>query len=115
MNKSITRIAEEHPKRLSSYRPKTLSAFRNWQPEDGFKYEWNHGVIEKRSKMDFTQSHIADNLLDFFHTLPARSEGRLVAEIKTEIKSEVLRVPDLAYYTNTQRRLMANGRSSPGT
>jgi Uma2 family endonuclease len=110
MNKSVARISEEHPKRRSSYRPKTLSAFRHWQPEDGFKYEWNRGVIEKRTKMDFTQSHIADNLLDFFQTLPAHLEGRLVAEIKTEIKSEVLRVPDLAYYNNAQRRLMSNGQ-----
>lgn len=109
MNKSVARIFEEHPKRRSAYRPKTVSAFRNWQPEDGYKYEWNRGVIEKRTKMDFSQSHIADNLLDFFQSLPARLEGRLVAEIKTEIMDDVWRVPDLAYYNSTQRRLMANG------
>lgn len=110
MNKSATHIIAERAKRRSPYRPKTLSAFRKWEPEDGYKYEWNRGVIEKRTKMDFTQSHIADNLLDFFHALPARSEGRLVAEIKTEIMADILRVPDLAYYNNTQRHLMSNGQ-----
>jgi Uma2 family endonuclease len=111
MNKSITRIYEVHPKRPSSYRPKTLSAFRNWQPEDGYKYEWNQGVIEKQSKMNFNQLFIAENLINFFLTLKPNVGGTLAAEVSTFLTPEVMRVPDLAYFSGSQMRLMANNES----
>jgi Uma2 family endonuclease len=111
MNKSITHIYEVYPKRASSYRPKTLSAFRNWQPEDGYKYEWNHGVIEKQSKMNFNQLFIAENLINFFLTLKSSVGGTLAAEVSTFLTPEVMRVPDLAYFSASQMRLMANNES----
>jgi Uma2 family endonuclease len=111
MNKSITRIYGVQPKRHSTYRPKTLSAFRNWQPEDGFKYEWNQGTIEKRSKINFNQLFIAENLINFFLTLKPIVGGTLAAEVSTFLTPEVMRVPDLAYFSASQMHLMANNQS----
>ena len=42
----MTAISElENP--VSTELPKTLAEFLEWEPEDGFKYEWNDGEIIK--------------------------------------------------------------------
>ncbi len=32
--------------------PKTLAEFLEWEPEDGFKYEWNDGELIQFNGMD---------------------------------------------------------------
>ena len=40
---------------LVSPLPKTLEEFLVWEPEDGFKYEWNNGEIIQMNGMDKKQ------------------------------------------------------------
>lgn len=38
--------------------PTTFEEFMVWEPEDGFKYEWNDGELIKFVGMNRTQFHI---------------------------------------------------------
>ncbi|MEQ1746656.1 MAG: Uma2 family endonuclease [Saprospiraceae bacterium] len=83
----------------------TLKKFRAWTPpEDGFKYEWNNGVIEKSPKMiTFQNLHIVQRLNRFFQTTEAyRQGGELFTEPESMTSAAQLRIPDMAYYTAAQ-------------
>ena len=84
----------------------TLEKFRNWiPPEDGFKYEWNNGVIEKSPKMiTFENLYIVERLTNFFHSLKSKltAGGMLFTEPESMTSPTQLRIPDMAYYTARQ-------------
>lgn len=83
----------------------TLEKFRAWTPpEDGFKYEWNNGVIEKSpKKITFENLFIVQRLNRFFQaTEPYRQVGELFTEPESMTSSTQLRIPDMAYYTAQQ-------------
>lgn len=84
----------------------TLEKFRNWiPPEDGFKYEWNNGVIEKSPKMiPFENLYIVERLTNFFHSLKSKltAGGMLFTEPESMTSPTQLRIPDMAYYTARQ-------------
>jgi hypothetical protein len=42
--------------------PQTLEAFIDWEPTDGFKYEWNDGEIVRFSGMQKKQYFIYGTL-----------------------------------------------------
>ncbi len=46
--------------------PKTLEEFMVWEPEDGFKYEWNDGELIKFVGMNKTQVFIYEVLNQLF-------------------------------------------------
>jgi Uma2 family endonuclease len=72
--------------------------------EDGFKYEWVNGVVEKtQGTMDRTQFFIVQNLLDFFGFLKfsGKISGSLMPEGDTFFGTNHRR-PDIAYYTDDQ-------------
>jgi Uma2 family endonuclease len=72
--------------------------------EDGFKYEWVNGVVEKTPhSMDRTQFYIVQNLLDFFGSLKysGKITGALIPEGDTFFGDNHRR-PDVAYYTDDQ-------------
>ena len=46
--------------------PKTLIEFLNWEPNDGFKYEWNDGELIKFEGMNKKQVYIY-NVLNKLH------------------------------------------------
>lgn len=51
--------------------------------EDGYKYEWLDGVVEKTKRMvDYTQFYIIQNLQEFFYQLKAQGlvDGALITE-----------------------------------
>lgn len=84
----------------------TLEKFRNWiPPEDGFKYEWNNGAIEKSPKMiPFENLYIVERLTNFFHSLKSKltAGGMLFTEPESMTSPTQLRIPDMAYYTARQ-------------
>ena len=54
--------------------------------EDGFKYEWLNGIIEKTPRiMDYKQLQIVENILAFFDALKAAKniQGRMHEEVDT--------------------------------
>ena len=84
----------------------TLEQFRRRYSdrEDGYKYEFNNGVIEKSpSQMKVKQFHIVDNLIEAFRASSAFQQGaRLATEIEQLTSPVQLRRPDLAYLTRTK-------------
>ena len=46
--------------------PKTLIEFLNWEPNDGFKYEWNDGELIKFEGMNKKQVYIYNVLNKLF-------------------------------------------------
>lgn len=84
----------------------TLEQFRRRYSdrEDGFKYEFNNGIIEKSpSKMKVKQFHIVDNLTEAFRKTSAFQQGgRLATEIEQLTSVVQLRRPDLAYLTRAK-------------
>lgn len=74
--------------------------------EDGFKYEWVDGYVEKTSRtMDKKQFFIQWNLSEFLTTLNVG--GLLIAEGDNFFSGQHRR-PDIAYYTHEQIRLAQN-------
>lgn len=89
----------------------TLEKFLKWMPEDGFKYEWNNGTIEKSPKM-ITQAtfFIFKNLnRKFVKTAMFADGGEMIAEAQTMTSISQLRIPDLAFFTSKQIKLAASG------
>jgi Uma2 family endonuclease len=84
----------------------TLEQFRRRYSdrEDGYKYEFNNGVIEKSpSQMKVKQFHIVDNLAEAFRKTSAFQQGgRLATEIEQLTSPTQLRRPDLAYLTRAK-------------
>ena len=78
--------------------------------EDGFKYEWVNGQVEKTPRtMDKKQFFIIENLMAWLDTLRSekRADGRLIVE-GDNFFSGAHRRPDIAYYTYEQIRLTQN-------
>ena len=91
----------------------TIEKFREWRPRDGFKYEWNNGVIEKLPKMiTFKNLHIVQRLNRFFQATESHRRGdELFTEPESMTSPTQLRIPDMAYYTARQIKEGAEGKT----
>lgn len=79
--------------------------------EDGYKYEWLNGIVEKTKRtMDYTQFYIAQNLRDLFENLRFAKiiNGILISEGDVFFL-EKHRRPDIAYFTPKQVDAAADG------
>jgi Uma2 family endonuclease len=75
--------------------------------EDGFKYEWNNGIIERTESMKKYQALIEAAILRlFFSTEAFKNHGMICAEMETDTSDTQLRKPDLAFYTANQLNVM---------
>lgn len=92
--------------------PQSLEAFLAWEPNDGYKYEWNEGEIIQFTGMQESQMHIYDKLLDLFIDLGYKKSGTLIAEQNVTLSGIQLRRPDIAYFTREQVRQSALGTKS---
>lgn len=86
------------------------------QREDGYKYEWVNGAVEKtRRSIDKTQLFILRNLQDFF--LGLKTQGKASGQLISEpdlffVKNH--RRPDIVWLTDEQiDRLAYNGNDVP--
>ena len=80
--------------------------------EDGFKYEWLDGKIEKTEKsMNDAQSHIAENLTLLFYTLKiaGKINGTFQTEKDTFVEGKRIRIPDMCYLNPQQAYDAAHG------
>ncbi|MER0442098.1 Uma2 family endonuclease [Emticicia sp. W12TSBA100-4] len=82
--------------------PKTLAEFLIWEPNDGFKYEWNDGELIKFTGMNKKQLYIYDLLLELFIDKGLKKRGTFVAEYDTMLTGIQMRRPDIAYLTKEQ-------------
>lgn len=81
--------------------PQTLEAFIDWEPNDGFKYEWNDGEIIRFSGMK-QQYFIYDVLSALFIEKGYHKLGTLMAGPDVMLTAIQMRRPDVAYFTNEQ-------------
>ncbi len=82
--------------------PRTLAEFQDWEPNDGFKYEWNDGELIKFTGMNKQQVKIYDILLDLFIDKGYKKTGTFVAEYDVQLTGIQMRRPDIAYLTKKQ-------------
>lgn len=87
--------------------PRTLDEFLNWEPEDGFKYEWNDGELIKFSGMKKKEYYIFDLLNLIFIEKGLYKKGSLISESDVMLSGTPpagiqMRRPDIAYFTREQ-------------
>lgn len=78
----------------------TLAEFyaRYDRVEDGFKYEFNNGIIEKTNAMKFNELYIYSNLLYVFNQTKAfLNRDIFVVELNQKTGTNKIRKPDIAY------------------
>ncbi len=104
------------PHAMSPKAPKPISwedfSRRYLSREDGYKYEWLNGKIEKSSAMDYTQLFIVKNLMALFRQLVTqkKASGELIPECDIFF-GEHHRRPDVAYLTDEQIAYTAYGEN----
>ncbi|WP_394991326.1 Uma2 family endonuclease [Emticicia sp.] len=98
----------QRPVEQRSALPKTLAEFLEWEPEDGFKYEWNDGEIIQFNGMDKKEMYMFDLLLDLLIEKGLKKNGTLIAEQNVMLTGIQMRRPDIAYFSKIQ---MQNGRN----
>ena len=107
-------ISKKKPNTTKTKKPKKIS----WEVfqrkyltrEDGYKYEWLDGIVEKTTHaMNKNQLYIVDNLINFFQTIKVKFsiKGSLLAEGDTFFGGNHRR-PDIAFYTRKQLIEAAN-------
>jgi len=71
--------------------------------EDGYRYEWLNGTIEKTKKMNKNQAFILRNLLSYFRKLIVKDlvTGELMPEMDLFFKKKHRR-PDICWLTDDQ-------------
>jgi len=83
--------------------PQTLDEFLAWQPNDGFKYEWNDGEIIRFESMKRKHLLILRTLGRLFDSTEAYQKGgALISEQDVWLTGIQLRRPDLAYFSGEQ-------------
>ena len=87
---------------LPSVLPQTLDEFLNWEPVDGFKYEWNDGELIRFSGMKKKQYFIYALLNKLFIGKGYHETGTLMAEPDVMLTAIQMRRPDIAYFTDDQ-------------
>ena len=78
--------------------------------ENGFKYEWVRGRVEKSQRsMDRTQLYILRNLLQHFMKLSQTGvvSGQLIAEADLFLQPDLHRRPDVCWLTHSQINALA--------
>lgn len=89
--------------------PKTLDEFLLFEPNDGFKYEWNDGELIKFTGMNKTQLYIYGLLARHFSRKGYYENGVLVAEQEVMLSGIQMRRPDIAYFTLEQEKNTKKG------
>lgn len=83
--------------------PQTLAEFLDWEPLDGYKYEWRDGKIIKFEKMKKKHLYLIRHLSRLFATTAAyRQGGELITEQDVMLTPTQMRRPDLAYFSDDQ-------------
>ncbi|GAA4398005.1 hypothetical protein GCM10023187_08060 [Nibrella viscosa] len=86
----------------ASTHPQTFEEFLNWEPMDGYKYEWNDGEIIRFSGMKKKQYYIYDVLNNLFIEKGYHRTGTFIAEPDVMLTVIQMRRPDIAYFTKAQ-------------
>lgn len=95
--------------------PISKAAFLNWNPDDGFLYEYNHGFAEQITGMKKTERYIISNIQDkFLKTQAFHERAKLFEESDIWVTEEQKRIPDILRFSHAVRysiRLIAATQS----
>lgn len=98
--------------RLSSIQRKkiTIQSLLSWNSCHDTKYEYNKGEIIKKDAIKQTELHILRNLNKQFRLTDAyQNGGMLVAEVNCVLSAQIMRIPDIAFFTEQQINDAAKG------
>ena len=88
---------------ISTVLPTSFEEFLQWEPVDGFKYEWNDGEIIRFEKMKKKHLFIIRRLQQlFFRTLSFSTGAAFIMEQDVMLTGIQMRRPDLAYFSGQQ-------------
>lgn len=82
--------------------PQTLAEFMDWEPNDGFKYEWNDGELIRFIGMKKKEYYIPVLLNRLLLEKGYFAQGAFVPETDVMLTGIQMRRPDIAYFTNEQ-------------
>lgn len=83
--------------------PGTWEEFLHWEPNDGYKYEWNDGELIRFEHMKQRHLDILRTLGTlFFRTEAFQKRGWLAPEQDVMLTGIQMRRPDLAYFSGEQ-------------
>ena len=91
--------------------PRTLEEFLVWEPNDGYKYEWNDGELIQFTGMKKEQLYIYDLLSQLFIEKGYWKGGTFVAEQEVMLTGIQMRRPDIAYFTKEQIKRSRNSEN----
>ncbi|OJV16935.1 MAG: hypothetical protein BGO21_29255 [Dyadobacter sp. 50-39] len=98
----------------SSVLPRSLAEFIQWEPTDGFKYEWNDGKIIRFGKLKKKHLFIIRRLQQLFFRTEAFSHGgALIMEQDVMLSGIQMRRPDLAFFSGGQIDTSASSDDEP--
>jgi len=112
-----TTISQAEPKPKAARRqPRRISKeqfLRDYSDkEDGYKYEWNNGIVEKTKAMNQQQSKLFFLLSRLFlQTAAFKNGGGLISETDMDTTEVQLRRPDIAFYSGEQISRMKPGEN----
>ena len=106
VNEPLMRYGVTKPQPKVSF-PVFLKKYNN--RADGFKYEWNDGIVEKSPSLTTRELFIIRNLTYFFYRLKPTISGILTTNVEQWISLSKYRKPDLSYFTKEQIRKGRNG------
>ncbi len=100
--------------RRTKGRKMSLAAYMNWKPEDGFKYEWNDGILEKRAMIKPEEFPLVRNLKQALRqTTSFQAGGDFYTEFGCRTTEKQVRVPDISFYTADEITLAAHSPTVP--
>ncbi|MFZ4647752.1 MAG: Uma2 family endonuclease [Gemmataceae bacterium] len=82
--------------------PQTIEQFMDWEPVDGYKYEWFDGQLIRFSGMKKKQYYLYAILNRVFIEQGYHRIGTFMAEPDVMLTPIQMRRPDIAYFTNEQ-------------
>ncbi|QDK77066.1 Uma2 family endonuclease [Spirosoma sp. KCTC 42546] len=87
--------------------PMSKQQFLNWNPDDGFLYEFENGLAIPTDGMKKAERYLVVNIQDKFAQLKAYHEGgRLLAETDCWLTDNQMRRPDLAFFSKEAIRVV---------
>jgi Uma2 family endonuclease len=83
--------------------PTTLAEFELWEPNDGYKYEWNDGELIKFTQIKRKHLKLIKKLNRLFLLSDGHQKGgELICEQDVMMTGIQLRRPDMAFFTDEQ-------------
>lgn len=109
-----TTLLEKPEEEVLTGIPMSKRKFLNWNPEDGFLYEFDNGYAIPTDAMRKEERYLVRNIQKAFRkTLSFRENGYLFEESAVWVTENQKRIPDVAFFTDAQIRESATAQSEP--